>query len=72
MPAALAKMYNSLSSQQKEQVYNFVASFYNQNVQSVSKAEEVIDAFGMWKDRADFSDVDSFSRELRKGRNFDN
>ena len=29
-----------------------------------------IDFFGMWKDRKDMQDVESFVKELRKGRRF--
>ncbi|MDR0746473.1 MAG: hypothetical protein LBE89_01130 [Helicobacteraceae bacterium] len=29
------------------------------------------DSFGMWKDRADMTDVESYTRNIRNGRRFD-
>lgn len=71
MPTTPAKMYDSLTEQQRSKVNEFIFSFYQQNTKKKFRARKVVDAFGMWKDRDDMGEVDAFVRNLRRGRRFD-
>lgn len=45
MPTALAKMYDSLTEQQRSKVNEFIFSFYQQNAKKKTRARKVVDAF---------------------------